>query len=281
MDVEGKELSLEEKEKKLCEIITALGKVAVAFSGGVDSSYLLAMCIDVLGSENVLALTADSPLLPREELQRARHVAESLGARHKVVPFDELRIPQVVANVPKRCYYCKKARFQALWEITKAELPGSQLVHGENADDQKDYRPGSQAARELGVRAPLLEAGLSKQEIRELSRRRGLPTWSLPAAACLATRFPYGVRLTLEGLRRVEQGEKFLRRVLGVALLRLRDHFPIARLELSSDQLERVVANSALRREVVQGLRALGYRYITLDLEGYRMGSMNVGLERF
>jgi pyridinium-3,5-biscarboxylic acid mononucleotide sulfurtransferase len=264
---------LRAKEARLHAIIGELGRVAVAFSGGVDSSYLLSACLDVLGRDRVLALTADSPLLPRAELETAREVAHLLGAEHRVVPFDDLAIPEVAANVSLRCYYCKRARFEALLALAK-EANGAHLLHGENADDHLDYRPGMLAARELGVRAPLAEAGLTKAEIRQLSHRKGLPTWHHPAAACLATRFPTDTRLSREALERVEQAELRLAHILGSWHLRVRDHYPIARIELAPDELA-LAASTDTRDAIAEGLHALGYRYVTLDLDGYRTGSMN------
>lgn len=265
------------KEDRLREIIAGFDRVAVAFSGGVDSSYLLAVCLDVLGQDRVLALTADSPLLPREELATARRVAQLLGAQHRIVPFDDLADPDVASNPPRRCYYCKRARFEALLALVR-EADGGQLFHGENADDHLDYRPGSVAAHELGVRAPLAEVGLIKAEIRELSRRRGLPTWDQPAAACLATRFPCNTPLTREGLERVERAEHLLHEMLGSRQLRVRDHYPVARIEVPAGEIARL-AREDFRAKVVSGLYHLGYRYVTLDLAGYSMGSMNDGIE--
>lgn len=272
MDDIGTELVA--KNAKLHEIIRGFERVAVAFSGGVDSSFLLSACVDALGAERVLAITADSPLLPRAELRTAREVAQLLGVEHRVVAFDDLAIPEVVANPPRRCYYCKRARFEALLALAR-ELPGMQLLHGENADDHLDYRPGSQAAQELGVRAPLAEAGLTKAEIRQLSQHKGLPTWDHPAAACLATRFPYNIPLTREALGRVEAAEEVLHELLGARQqLRLRDHYPIARIEVPTDAIARVVEPQVCR-VLVEHLHKLGYRYVTLDLDGYRMGSLN------
>lgn len=266
--------ALAEKEARLRQILAAFPRVAVAFSGGVDSSYLLATSVDVLGRERVIAYTADSPLLTRRELETAREVAALVGAEHRIVAADDLAVPEVVANPPRRCYYCKRARFEALLRLA-AEAGGAQLLHGENADDHLDYRPGSQAAQELAVRAPLAEAGLSKVEIRTLSQRRGLPTWSHPSAACLASRFPYGTPLSREGLARVERAEEVLRQALGEGVsLRLRDHHPLARIEAPASEIARL-AMPAVREALVRALRALGYRYVTLDLEGYRMGSLN------
>lgn len=273
--------TLTARQERLSQVIAGLGSVAVSFSGGVDSSYLLAVCIDVLGPEQVLAVTVDSPLVPRAELARAKEVAHSLGAQHLVVALDELATPEIAENPPRRCYFCKRARFAALDALVRDAQRADNicLLHGENADDRLDYRPGSVAARELGVRAPLAEVGLTKAEIRELSRRRGLATWDQPAAACLATRFPYGTSLTREGLERVDKGEQLICRVLGAGQLRLRDHFPIARIEVLPQAMARLLVPE-FRTEIARGLHLLGYRYVTLDLDGYRMGSMNEGIER-
>lgn len=261
----------------LHEIITGLNSVAVAYSGGTDSSYLLAVCLDLLGTERVLALTADSPLTPRAEMDDARALAGELGARHQVLPSDDLAIPSIVANPPDRCYHCKFSRFAVLQEVARAQGL-AYLVHGENADDAQDYRPGSRAAEELGVRAPLREAGLTKAEVRQLSKERGLPNWSKPANACLASRFPYGTRLTVEGLARVEAAEEALRRTWDLRQLRVRDHYPVARLEVPAVEIPRL-AGPENRAAAVEALRNLGYRYVTLDLTGYRMGSLNDELE--
>jgi len=266
--------SLAEKERLLKEIVGDLSLVAVAFSGGVDSSLLLAVCADVLGADRVLALTADSPLLPRVELAMARQVASLLGVEHRTLALDELARPEIRANPPDRCYYCKQMRFSALLAMRESAMPDRVLVHGENADDSLDYRPGSRAAAELGVRAPLAEAGLTKAEIRELSRRRGLPTSDMPAEACLATRFPSGTELTAEGLARVERAEVALHRILGQGRLRVRDHFPVARIEIPEQSIEAAV-RAPLRQEIVTAVTKAGYRYVAIDLMGYRMGSMN------
>ncbi|MEN6479558.1 MAG: ATP-dependent sacrificial sulfur transferase LarE [Anaerolineales bacterium] len=264
---------LEDKERTLLAAIGTLERVAVAFSGGVDSSLLLAVSVEVLGRERVVALTADSPLLPREELDTAREVAASLGVRLVELPFDELQFAPVQTNAPLRCYHCKRARFEALQGYAR-QLGGYVLVHGENADDALDDRPGSRAAAELGVRAPLAEVGLTKAEIRELSRRRGLPTWNHPAASCLATRFSTGTVLSREALSRVEQAESALRALLGEGQLRVRDHFPVARIELPPAMIAAAAAEP-LRERIVAALEPLGYRYVSLDLQGYRMGNMN------
>ncbi len=265
--------ALEAKRDHLYAILASLERAAVAFSGGVDSSYLLAACLDVLGPERVVAFTADSPLLPRSELETAKEIVALLGATHRIIPFDDLSLPEVASNPPRRCYYCKRARFEALIALAH-EVSGAPLLHGENADDHLDYRPGAAAAQELHERAPLAEAGLTKADIRALSRARGLPTWDAPAAACLASRFPYNIPLTREGLQRVEQAEEAAMRISGVRQLRVRDHFPVARLETPPNEIARL-AQSPLREELAHALRAVGYHYVALDLIGYRMGSLN------
>ena len=269
--------SLQGQLARLSEIIVDLGSTAVAYSGGTDSSYLLAACIDALGADRVLALTADSPLTPRGELDLARMLAAKLGARHLVLPSDDMDNPGIVANPPDRCYHCKFSRFDALLKVARSEGL-SHLIHGENADDVADYRPGSRAAEELGVRAPLREAGLTKAAVRALSRARGLPNWDRPANACLASRFPYGTRLTAQGLARVEVAEETLRELWNLRQIRVRDHYPVARVEVPPEEIERLT-QSDVRAPAVEALRSLGYRYVTLDLAGYRMGSLNDELE--
>jgi pyridinium-3,5-biscarboxylic acid mononucleotide sulfurtransferase len=265
------------KNEELKKILRNLREVAVAYSGGTDSSYLLAICLDVLGPKNVMALTADSPLSPRAELDDARALAIQLGARHVILAHDDLAHEQVEANAPDRCYYCKLNRFDRLLAVAR-EAGIYHLLHGENADDAGDYRPGSRAAEELGVRAPLREARLTKAEIRALSRERGLSTWDRPANACLATRFPYGIPLTPHALARVEAAEEALQGVLGLGQLRVRDHFPVARIEVAPARIADLAGLPA-RVRILAALQELGYRYIALDLEGYRMGSMNDELE--
>ncbi|MGQ9598329.1 MAG: ATP-dependent sacrificial sulfur transferase LarE [Anaerolineae bacterium] len=270
-------LELQLRAEHLHTIIAAFDKVAIAFSGGTDSTFLLASCLEVLGADRVLALTADSPLTSRAELAEARALAAHLGAHHLVLPSPDLDNPSIVANPSDRCYHCKLARFRKLLAVASAE-GFAHLLHGENADDAADYRPGSRAAQELGIRAPLREAGLTKIDVRILSRRRGLATWDKPANACLASRFPYGTPLTAEGLARVEAAEEYLRNAWGLRQLRVRDHFPTARLEVPPEEIARL-AQPETRALAVEKLLALGYRYVALDLVGYRMGSLNDELE--
>ena len=268
---------IDRKLAQLQKIVSELGSVVVAYSGGTDSTYLLSVCLDVLGTEPVLAVTADSPLTPRAEMADARALAAGLGAQHWVLPTDDLANGNIVANPPDRCYHCKFSRFGALLEMAHTEGL-AYLVHGENADDSADYRPGSLAAQELGVRAPLCEAGLTKAEIRALSKERGLPNWNKPANACLASRFPYGVRLSAKDLARVEAAEEALQSIWGLQQLRVRDHYPVARVEVLPHEIARM-AQPENRSVTVDILRKLGYRYIALDLAGYRMGSLNDDLE--
>ncbi|HIP95983.1 MAG TPA: ATP-dependent sacrificial sulfur transferase LarE, partial [Anaerolineae bacterium] len=207
------------------------------------------------------------------EVIAARETAHRLGARHRIIRLHPLDNPRFAANPPDRCYWCKRELLTAIFALAQEEGL-AHVVHGANADDADDYRPGIRAAQEMDARAPLLEAGLTKAEIRQLARERGLSVWNRPAQACLASRFPYGTPLTTEGLGRVEAAEAFLRTEFGLAVFRVRDHFPIARLEIAPTDWSRLLAEDARARIVTQ-LRELGYVYVTLDLAGFRSGSMN------
>lgn len=263
--------TLDDKISKLSTIIEGYGSLLVAFSGGVDSSLLLKIAVDTLG-DRVAAFTEASPLHQAWELTEARELAATLGVRHIVLAGDELASPEFAANPPDRCYLCKKEIFSEAARIA-AELGLNAIADGSNLDDLGDYRPGRKALAEMGVRSPLIEAGLTKAEIREASKRLGLPTWDRQPLACLASRFPYGTAITGERLRQVEECETFLR-AEGFTTFRVRYHGDIARIEVSPAELERLTS-LPLRRKVVSSFRAAGFVYVTLDLDGFRSGSMN------
>ena len=265
------------KVDHLRNFVTNLESVAVAFSGGADSTLLLAICLDVLGTDRVLAVTADSPTLPRSELRETVAIAKDLGAAHVTIATDEMRDENFASNPPDRCFFCKQALFGQIRAL--AEREGyTHLVYGATAADLGDHRPGMRAAQEAGALAPLLDAGFTKDDVRSLSRQLGLSTWDKPAMACLSSRFPYGTRLTEKSLLQVEQAEEMLRHELGLADVRVRHHDSIARVEVQPRDFARVM-EEATRLRVVSGLKNLGYTYVTLDLAGFRSGSMNETLE--
>jgi uncharacterized protein len=262
------------KDQRLRELLSGFSSAIVAFSGGVDSAYLSVVATQILGS-GALCVTADSPSYPEHHRSLARQVAESFALRHEVVNTAEIDRPEYRANPVNRCYYCKDELYSTLTAIASARAIDV-VLDGNNADDRGDYRPGRQAAREHGVRSPLDEVGLTKDEIRELSRAAGLATWDEPASACLSSRIPYHHEITDEKLRMIEQAEDALR-ALGFRVCRVRHHDTLARLELGRDEMARAL-DGDVREEILRALRAIGYRQVAVDLQGYRMGSLNEGI---
>ena len=266
--------SLERKAAALDLALRELPSLIVAYSGGVDSAYLAYAAHRALGV-NVLCVTADSPSYPERHRTIARRVAEQFGFQHVVIQTSEMARPEYRANPANRCYYCKHELYTHLSGIAR-ERGIPVIADGSNADDRGDYRPGRQAAREFGVRSPLDHAGLTKDDIRELSRRAGLPTWDEPASACLSSRIPYFSEVTDEKLRMIERAEAVLRD-LGFRICRVRHHETIARLELGRDEIARAL-EPALAETIDRELRAIGYAHVTVDLRGYRLGSLNEAL---
>jgi uncharacterized protein len=268
---------MEEKQQQLFSIFREMGQVIVAYSGGTDSAYLAWAAMRTLGDKSV-AITADSASIPASHKRDAIDFARQFGIRHELIPTHEFDNPDYLRNDANRCFHCKDELFDRLEEIGR-ERGVSHIVYGVNMDDLGDYRPGQKAARLHQVRAPLVEAKLSKAEIRELSRQAGLPTWDRPAAACLSSRIPYGTPVTIENIRQVEMGEEELK-ALGFRQFRVRFHGEIARIEIARDEMEK-----ALTMEMAGKLTAifkkLGFQYVALDLEGYRQGSLNETLPGF
>jgi len=264
-------MDLQQKESRLEALLVEMAPVLVAYSGGVDSSYLAYKAHAVLG-DRALAVTADSPSVSSRQKSMALQIAGEFGLRHEVVSTGEIEREEYRENPPDRCFYCKDTLFDLLAGIAR-ERGFATILDGLNADDLGDYRPGRKAAEKHGVRSPLMEAGLSKPEIRELSRRAGLPTADQPASACLASRFPYGVRITAEKLRTVERGEEALR-AMGFRVFRVRHHEDLVRLEFAKDELPRAL-DPELALRLTRVFKELGYTFVTLDLEGYRTGSLN------
>ena len=266
--------ALEDKHRALRRLLDGIPSLIVAYSGGVDSAFLAHIASDVLGSR-ALCVTADSPSYPDRHRRMARDIAERFGFHHEIIHTAELERPEYRANPANRCYYCKHELYSHLTGIAR-ERGIAVIADGSNADDRGDYRPGRQAAREFGVRSPLDDVGLTKEEIRELSRRAGLPTWDEPASACLSSRIPYFSEVTDEKLRTIERAEEILRD-LGFRICRVRHHDTIARIELGRDEMPRAL-EAEMAATIDRELRALGYQHVVVDLRGYRLGSLNDAL---
>lgn len=258
------------KNLKLKKILKKLKRVVVAYSGGLDSTFLLKSAIDTLGRDNVLAVTAVSRTYPLSEFRQARRLARYIGARHMVIHTDELSDRRFSSNPVNRCYFCKKELFGKL-DAIKKEKGMRYVLDGTNRDDLKDIRHGRKAARELGVISPLVDAGITKSDIRSLSRRLRLPTWDKPSFACLASRIPFNDKITIAKLSKIDKAESYLKK-MGFKQVRVRLHEPVARIELYGEDMDKAVR---LHAKIVKSMQKLGFVYITLDLAGYRTGSMH------
>jgi len=267
---------LDAKERRLFELLRKLERVLVAYSGGTDSAYLAWAAKQALG-QNAIAITADSLSIPRSHVADAIQFARGFGIRHELIPTYEFDNPAYSSNNPDRCFHCKDELFSRMEQIAPA-FGHPHIVYGVNTDDLGDYRPGQGAAKLHNVQAPLVEAELSKAEIRELSRRAGLPTWDRPAAACLSSRIPYGTQVTPERIRQIEAGEEKLHQ-LGFRQCRVRYHGDLVRLEFGQDELARAL-NIEMAGTLATAFKELGFLYVTVDLNGYRQGSMNEVLRK-
>ncbi len=258
------------KLDKLKKILKGMGSVLIAYSGGVDSTFLLKVAFDVLGNR-ALAVTAKSPTYPQEELDSAIKIAAAIGSRHILVRTNEFSDNKFLVNSSQRCYFCKKGLFAILKKIAM-EKGFRYIVEGSTLSDTKDFRPGNRAKKEFKIRSPLVEAGFTKPDVRRASKAIGLDTWNKPPLACLASRIPYGRKITVSLLKKIEKGESSLRSI-GFSQIRLRSYDDICRIEVDKKELTKVIHK---RKAIVSELKKIGYKYITVDLEGYRTGSMNL-----
>ena len=268
-------MNLEQKNQKLQEVLTDLGKIVVAYSGGVDSAFLLKAAVDTLGADNVLACISAGDSEPSHQLARAAALAKDIGVELRTVDTDELEDPNFVVNQADRCFHCKSHLCRTLLEIAK-EGGYQHVVFGTNYDDLEDFRPGNRALANFGVRSPLAEAELTKDNIRELSRRLSLPTADIPSSPCLASRISYGLEVTAQRLKQVDEAETFLRG-LGFVEFRVRHHDKVARIEVPSAEIGKIAAEP-LRSTVVDKLKSLGFQFVAVDLQGFRSGALNESL---
>jgi uncharacterized protein len=264
-------MSVNKKLQNLKDYIKKLDSLLIAYSGGVDSTFLLKVAKDVLG-EKVIAVTANSPTYSEQESTQAQKIAKAMKVKHITIYSRELELSEFTNNPPERCYFCKKELFKRLKEIAKIEGL-SHVADGTNYDDTKDFRPGIRALKELGIKSPLKKVGFTKKEIRECSQKMGLPTWNKPQIACLASRIPYGEKITQEKLQMVNEAEEYLRS-LGIKQVRVRHHNNLARIEVEKEKT-RLFNRKDVCKKIVNKFKEIGYIYVTLDLEGYRTGSMN------
>ena len=265
-------MTIKDKSNSLQQILKDLKKVVLAYSGGVDSTLLLKVAVDTLGAENVLACIAVSPSLAQSQHEQARQLAQKIGAKLKEIELDELSDPNYSANKADRCFHCKSHVYSILTDVAKQE-GFDHVICGHNLDDADDYRPGNRAAEVFNVHSPLAEAKMTKDDIRQLSRQLDLPTAELPASPCLASRVSYGLDITAQKLNQIEQAEEFLKQ-FGLVEFRLRHHGQLARIEVRPEDFEKVMTEPA-RSKIIEKIKSLGFKFVTLDMQGFRSGSLN------